>query len=61
MEARVILVNLFRRYEFELAEPTLSRIRAEGGRVRDYNKFMATNNGTMAPKGGLWVTARKRA
>ena len=60
MEARVILLNLFRRYEFDLAEPTLSRRRVKGGRSRDYQAFIATNNGTMAPKGGMWVTAKPR-
>ena len=60
MEARVILYNLFLRYEFALAEPTLSRVAQHGGRKREPRSFLSANNGTMAPKGGLWVTARPR-
>ena len=60
MEARVILINLLRKYDFALAEPTLSVSLQKGGRVRDPKAFIASNNGTMSPKGGLWVTARPR-
>jgi cytochrome P450 len=58
MEYAVILLNLLRRYTFTLVEPTLSQ--AKTGRVRSFETFMAANNGTMGPRGGLWVTATHR-
>ena len=58
MEARVILAELIRNYEFRLAEPTLSA--SAKGRNRDDN-FLAANAGTMSPKNGIHLQVTKRA
>jgi len=57
MEARVILIELLRNYEFTLAEPTRSA--SAKGRNRD-DSFLAFNAGTMAPKNGIHLNVIPR-
>lgn len=56
MESRTILIYLFRKFSFALAEPTKSR--AVG--AEKVETFLGFNFGTMAPDGGMWVYAKKR-
>jgi len=57
MEARLILTELLRNYEFKLAEPTLSA--SARGRERNEH-FLAFNAGTMSPKNGIHLEVRPR-
>ena len=57
MEARLILLELIRNFEFTLAEPTLTL--SKKGRNRDEN-FLASNSGTMSPKNGIYLNAIPR-
>ena len=57
MEARVILTELIRNYDFELVEPTLSA--SKTGRARD-ERFLAANAGTMSPKNGIHLKVTPR-
>jgi len=51
MEARIILVHLFHKFNFALAEPTKS--------MKDVNEI-SVNGGTLGPKDGLYVYAIPR-
>lgn len=58
MESRVLITTIYRDFSFELAEPTATA--AHDAEVPDYDKFLGLDRATMAPKGGMWVVAKRR-
>jgi len=59
MEARIILIELLSRFDFELAGPTLAR--ASTSRKREpLHDFIALTSITMSPRHGVFVKATLR-